>query len=80
MNRNADKSQRQQLIKGPYPHADFHRVCRNPVVESANSTAESGDNSTTDTVIVSRLSLSNMVNILKPQESANSYRPTFRVG
>ena len=48
-------------------------------VESADSIPESAD-STTDSVIVSRLPLSNMLNILKPLELADGNRPTFAVG
>ena len=40
------------------------------VVESANSAAEAADN-TTNSVIVGRLSLSNMFDILSPLESAD---------
>ena len=48
-------------------------------VESANSTAEWAD-STTDSVIVGRLALSNMFNILSPLESTDGNRPIIGVG
>ena len=48
-------------------------------VESSDSSAEWAD-STTDSVIVGRLALSNMFNILSPLESADGNRPTIRVG
>ena len=49
------------------------------VVKLADSAVESAD-STTDSVIVGRLSLSNMFNILRPLESADGNRLTIRVG
>ena len=49
------------------------------VIESADVFAESAG-STSDSVIVGHLSLSNMFNILSLLESADGNRPTIRVG
>ena len=54
----------------------FRGVAAELVVESADSIPESAD-STTDSVIVSRLPVLNIFNISTPIQSADSRRPTI---
>ena len=57
----------------------FRGFVAESVAESADSIPESADY-TTDSVIVGRLPLSNMLNILNPLESADGSRLTIIVG
>ena len=60
--------------------ARTHRpIFTDSVVKSAYSSTESAD-SAIDSVIVSRLPISNMFNILNALESASGNRPTIAVG
>ena len=58
---------------------NFTGFSKELAVDLANSTAESAD-STTHSVIVGQLDLSNMFNILNPLELADGNRPTIAVG
>ena len=62
--------------KDPYPHATSGKIGD---IELADSITESAD-STTNSVIISQLSLIKMFNILNPLESADGSRPTIGVG
>ena len=61
--------------------AHTHRpIFREIAAESVVESADSGIDSTTDSVIVGHLSILNMFNILNPPESADGSRLTIGVG